>query len=339
MNHKRREPAPDIFRLTLPLPFAELNRVNAYLLVADDEITLVDCGIYDPSTDNDHGWPDVVAALGICSVQPDTVTRLIVTHPHADHYGMAAHVVDTSGCDLWMHRAAGRDIDVYRNPERRTKRMRALLGAAGIAEDELDELTSFEDWRRYIARLIDATTVLEGGEPFTAAGRRWTVVHTPGHARAHICLWAEEDRILISGDHVLPSVTPHIDFGPDSEDPLGDYLASLEIVERLAPALVLPGHGRPFEDGAERARATLRHHERRLGAIVQVIRHEAKSADAIAREIFGATLLNFHRRLALGEALAHLAYLERRGEIERARSDDGIDLYRKARRARRASDR
>jgi glyoxylase-like metal-dependent hydrolase (beta-lactamase superfamily II) len=177
--------------------------------------------------------------------------------------------------------------------------------------------------------VVDAGAAASDGDLLSVAGLDWRVVHTPGHARSHICLHDERARLLISGDHLLGSVTPHIDLGPEGGDPLGDYLASLEATEELAPALVLAGHGRPFDDGAERARATLRHHERRLGAIVQVVRTEARSAAEVADAVFGDALLDFHRRLALGEALAHLVYLERRGEVERIEAG-GLYLFKKA---------
>jgi glyoxylase-like metal-dependent hydrolase (beta-lactamase superfamily II) len=165
------------------------------------------------------------------------------------------------------------------------------------------------------------------------------VIHTPGHSRSHICLWSATDRILISGDHLLPTITPHIDFKRGlEEDPLGEFLDSLAVIERLDPALVLPGHGRPFDGGAERARVVARHHDRRLGAIVQVIRNEPRTANEITDEIFGTSLLHFERRLALGEALAHLVYLRRRGEIERVRRDDGVYVYRKVSRRRSSED-
>jgi glyoxylase-like metal-dependent hydrolase (beta-lactamase superfamily II) len=125
-------------------------------------------------------------------------------------------------------------------------------------------------------------------------------------------------------------VTPHIDFERGgAADPLGDFLASLDKVEQLDPALVLPGHGRPFADGAHRARVIARHHDRRLGSILQVIRHEPRTAEEITEEIFGDTLLNFHKRLALGEVLAHLAHLRRNGEVERIEDPDGPYRYRK----------
>jgi glyoxylase-like metal-dependent hydrolase (beta-lactamase superfamily II) len=334
MRHRRREPAKDVFRLVLPLPFPGLHRVNAYVLADADGATLVDCGIHDPAPERDHGWEDLVEALAACDLRPQDVGRLVITHPHIDHYGMAARFVEETGCELWMHEMAQPELQLYRDPAAAAERLRTMLSDHGVGEEEVDELTAFEDWRSFVSGVVDATKWLRGGESFSAGERTWEIVYTPGHSVAHVCPWTAEGRLLISGDHLLPTITPHIDFKRGDEDPLGEFLASLERVETLEPALVLPGHGHPFEDGATRARVVLRHHDRRLGSILQVIRREPRTASEITNEIFGTTLLHFERRLALGEALAHLAYLRKRGEVERIARDDGTFVYKKAGRAR-----
>ncbi len=329
VEHRRREPAPGVYRLVLPLPFPGLARVNAYLLSDDSGPTLIDCGMKDPAAPGEGSWGELRAALGACGVSPEDVTRLVITHPHVDHYGLAGALVEASGCDVWMHADASEELEVYRDPGGLSRRVAEMLVDHGVDPADVRELSAFEDWRPFITGVVEATRPLQGGEKVRIGPRSWEVVHTPGHARSHICLYSE-DGILISGDHILPAITPHIDFQRGAGDPLGDYLRSLATIERLAPDLVLPGHGRPFDDGAERARAIARHHDRRLGSILQVIRHRPCSASEITDEVFGSTLLNFERRLALGEALAHLAYLRRRGEVERIRAPDGTYLYRKA---------
>lgn len=335
LQHRRREPAPGVFRLVLPLPFPGLDRVNAYLLTGGSDTTLVDCGIYYPDDTDAHGWMDVEAALQAVGVSATDVKRLIVTHSHIDHYGMAAMFVERSGCELCMHETVAEDLSAYADPSSTVDRLRELFRDHGVDPEEVDELTKFEDWRGFVSGLIEPTTKVSGGEDLEIGSRTWEVIHTPGHARSHICLWSSSDRTLISGDHLLPTITPHIDFRRGAEDdPLGDFLASLDKIERLDPKLVLPGHGRPFEEGAERARVVARHHDRRLGAILQVVRHEPHSADEITDEIFGTTLLNFERRLALGEALAHIRYLTKRGELVRTEAADGTFLYQKASRRR-----
>lgn len=338
MEHRRREPAPNVFRLVLPLPFEGLDRVNAYLLKGDSGSTLVDCGIWNPSDDRDHGWDDLVDALDACDQSLSDIKRLVVTHPHIDHYGMAGRVLGETDAEFWMHPESGGDLEVYRHPTDAAERIADLFESHGVERDDLDELTRFEDWRPFIHSIAEADVSAFDGQSFSASGGTWRVVHTPGHSRSHLCLWSEEDGVLISGDHLLPTITPHIDFRRGESDPLGDFLASLERIGSLGPRLVLPGHGAPFEDGAERARIVARHHDRRLGAIVQIIRNRPRTANEITDELFGTTLLNFERRLALGEALAHIAYLLRRGEIAAEEREDGTFAYIKVRRQRASHD-
>lgn len=285
------------------------------------------------NAEDDHGWSHLVAALSTADVAPEQISRLIVTHHHIDHYGMAGRVIAETGCESWMHEATSEEVDYYRDPDAARASLRHLLSDHGVDTDDLEELTAYEDWRGFVSDVVEPMRPVKGGETFTVGGREWEIVYTPGHARTHICLWARAERALISGDHLLPTVTPHIDFhrGPE-RDPLGAFLASLKKIETLDPNLVLPGHGHPFEEGAERARVIARHHDRRLGSILQVIRREPHTADEITEEIFSGSLLHFQKRLAFGEVLAHIAYLVDRGEIESVELDDGSRAYIKARR-------
>jgi glyoxylase-like metal-dependent hydrolase (beta-lactamase superfamily II) len=333
IEHRRREPAPGVFRLVLPLPFKGLERVNAYLLVDPAGCTLVDCGIFQPGLTPEFGWDELVASMRACDFEPADVARLVVTHPHVDHYGMAGRFVSETRAELVMHERSHNDLGAYRDPVGAAKRVGDLLEGFGVPREELSELTAFEDWRSYVSEVVEATTHVRGGETFVCGGRSWSVVYTPGHSAAHICLYSESDGLLISGDHLLPTVTPHIDFAERGEDDaLADYLESLEKVEALDPNLVLPGHGRPFDEGAARAAVIARHHDRRLGSILQVIRREARTVTEITDEVFGPELFDFQRRLAIGEAIAHLVYLRNRGEVQEVAREEGGRAYLKVRR-------
>jgi glyoxylase-like metal-dependent hydrolase (beta-lactamase superfamily II) len=328
LTTRRLQPAPGIDRLVTPLPFPGLDRVNSYLLADAEGITLVDCGIFTEP----RGALDLEEAMRAAGAAIEDVRRLVITHPHPDHYGLASMVVARSGCELWMHKEAAADLDVYRDPAAAASRLRAALRSHGIPASELDEVGAYEDWRPFVSGVVEANRALEGEESFEAGKRTWQVVHCPGHDRASVCLWSGSDDLLISGDTLLSSITPHVDHrGELGPDPLGDFLESLARMEKLGPSLVLPGHGRPFDSGAERARAIAAHHQRRLGSILQVIRRRACSAAAVADEVFGPELLDFHRRLAVGETIAHLEYLRLRSEAELS-VKDGIYLYSKAKR-------
>ena len=313
----------------MPLPFQGLDRVNAYALSDDDGgTTLVDCGIFNEGS----GAGPLEDALRPSGRVLDDVRRLVITHPHPDHYGLAGLLVEKTGCELWMHSEARADLEVYRDPEAAANRISAAFGRHGLATSELSDLRAYENWRPFISGVVEASRWLEDGETLAAGGRDWQVVHTPGHERAHICLWSVSDLVLVSGDTLLGSITPHVDHrGELGPDPLRDFLASLSRLEELDPSLVLPGHGRPFDSGAERARTISAHHQRRLGSFLQVIRHRARSAAEVAQEVFGPELLDFERRLALGETIAHLEYLRLRSEAELS-EEDGVYLYAKVKR-------
>jgi glyoxylase-like metal-dependent hydrolase (beta-lactamase superfamily II) len=327
IQNRRREPAPGIFRLILPLPWPGLNRANAYALAGDEGVTLVDCGTRNPADDDANLLGNLEAALRAAGFALSDIVRLVITHPHPDHFGLAGRLIDVTGCELWMHSSSAEELEFYRDPAAARRKIRTLLSEHGIGGDDLDDLTGDVDWASFLTGVVEPARPIHEGDELQTSGRTWTMVHTPGHSRSHVCLWSPDDRLLISGDHLLGTITPHIDFHGDG-DPLGDFLASLRKIERLDPALVLPGHGRPFPDGGARARAVERHHDRRLGSILQVIRREPHTLDEITDEIFGSTLLNFQRRLALGEALAHLVYLVKRGEVEQF-GENGALRYRK----------
>ncbi|MDQ3663001.1 MAG: MBL fold metallo-hydrolase [Actinomycetota bacterium] len=329
MTGRRLQPAPGIDRLVTPLPFEGLDRVNAYALSDDDGgITLVDCGIFDEGA----GAGPLEDALRASGRRVADVRRLVITHPHPDHYGLAGMLVEETGCELWMHSEGRADLDVYRDPGAAADALSAAFARHGVPDSELGELRAYEDWRPFISGVVEASHWLEGEEAFMAGARRWEVVHTPGHDDAHICLWSQSDGLLISGDTLLSSITPHVDHrGRLGPDPLGDFLGSLGRLEELGPSLVLPGHGRPFDSGAERARAIAAHHQRRLGSFLQVIRRRARSAADVAEEVYGTELLDFQRRLAVGETIAHLEYLRLRSEAELT-EEDGVYMYEKTKR-------
>jgi glyoxylase-like metal-dependent hydrolase (beta-lactamase superfamily II) len=129
------------------------------------------------------------------------------------------------------------------------------------------------------------------------------------------------------GDTVLGKITPHIGWMADPSDPLGQFLGSLEKVASLEPSFVLPGHGRPFERGAERARSIASHHDLRLRRCIEILlRHGPSNAMEVARHLFDRDLFFYEERLALAETLSHLEHLRLRGRIHRELVD-GVWLY------------
>jgi glyoxylase-like metal-dependent hydrolase (beta-lactamase superfamily II) len=253
------------------------------------------------------------------------VSRIIVTHAHIDHYGLAGRLMELTGAELWMHAMTDLDCEKYRHPDTAIARRRDMLADHGLGEPELDSLArSLETWLPYLYSVVEASRRLHGGERITVGAREWHVIHTPGHSYGHVCLWSPDADALLSGDHLLPGVTPPVTFerGFDA-DPLRSYLDSLARIARHDPRTVLPGHGRPFGDCARRITAIERSKRRRTEAIQAAIRERPRTVTDIADELFTRAAVRYQRNFAMAEALAHIAYLRGAGLVERRIRGDG----------------
>jgi glyoxylase-like metal-dependent hydrolase (beta-lactamase superfamily II) len=151
----------------------------------------------------------------------------------------------------------------------------------------------------------------------------WQVLELPGHADGHLGFL--RDGVLIAGDHVLPDISPAVGLYPDSRpDPLGDYLASLERTIALAPRVAYPGHGEPIQDPAQRARALIEHHRRRLVETEAALTTSTQSAYDVSLAVFGAELGPTQRRFAVAETLSHLERLVHEGRASRGGDDKAV---------------
>ena len=153
-------------------------------------------------------------------------------------------------------------------------------------------------------------------------------LHIAGHSRSHICLWSPTDRLLISGDHLLPGITPPINFhhGID-DDPLGQYLDGLARIEALDPALVLPGHGRPFAGGGRRASAIRQSKLRRVQAVQEVLSGEPLTVKQITAQVYVKAVRTFQLRMAMTEVLGIVGYLRKRDLVEQVSDPGGITRF------------
>ena len=312
-----------VTRVALPIGLNGIETVNAYALADGDHVTLVDCGLWRPA---DDGLAELRQGLRTAGYELADVSRIVITHAHIDHYGLAGRLMELTGAELWMHALTDLDCEKYRHPETAEARRRDTFSDHGLPESELPAVAhGLRDWMPYLYSVVEASTRLRGGETFAVGGRDWSVVHTPGHSTGHVCLWSPDLEVVLSGDHLLPGVTPPVTFerGFDA-NPLRSYLESLERIEALRPALVLPGHGSPFGEVPRRIEAILRNKMRRLKAIRQVIEDGPATVVQIADRVFTRVMLVHQRRFALAETLAHIAYLRSDGLVERRIRPDGI---------------
>jgi glyoxylase-like metal-dependent hydrolase (beta-lactamase superfamily II) len=256
-----------------------LRAVNAYVLEADDGYVLVDCG-----------WdtPDVLEALKVglrgLGIGLDDVRTLVVTHVHADHYGMAGTLLRLGRMRLLMHRLDWVYADRrFRDLDRAELDIHAWLARNGFqvplrtaAERALDSL--------YRVTVIAPDREIEDGDAIPLRDSACQVVWTPGHTQGHVCLHAPERRFLLAGDHVLDPITPNVSMNfEDIHNPLGRYVHSLRKAAELEADIVLPAHGSPFTGLQRRVRELLAHHDDREAAVLDALRGIPRTAGDVAR--------------------------------------------------------
>jgi len=310
---------PGVWRLRLPLPWPGVPHCNAWAVARGDGIVLFDTGMHEPGS-----LAHLERALAQVNLRLEHVRLLVCTHAHSDHYGQAAAVVRRSGCELWMHPNHEHMSRAVADPAAALERRLEVALQSGVPAEPLRAYAEGAKDRKYGVEEIVAPDrdLVDGVEVMTDLGI-WTVYETPGHAPSHVCLHQPERRLLISGDHLLGRVSVYYDYGY-SPDPAGEFLGSLDIVEKLDARLCLPGHGRTFTDvqahiDANRALV----HERVDKVALVLSEHGPITAyDAIPR-IYGEALTPFNASWRMTETLAYLTHLERLGRAQRVPGENG----------------
>ncbi len=274
---------------------------------------LFDTGMHQPDS-----IVQLERALAMCDLTIDDVRLVVCTHAHSDHYGQAATIVERAGCELWMHPDHAHMSQWAADPQAALARRLEVARQSGVPEEPLRRYAEqrAKNSESGIAAAIEPDRALLPGVMVHTDLGPWSVHETPGHAPSHVCLFQPERRLLISGDHLLGRISLFFDFGY-SPDPVGEFIHSLGVVERLGARLCLPGHGRTFADVhahiegnrelvAERLRQT-------LSAIGE---DEPLTAFEVVPRIHG-DLSPLNAQWLLTETLAFLAHLEATGAARR----------------------
>lgn len=311
--------------LQMPLPFA-LNHVNLWVLDDGDGWVIVDTGM---STDAiKHHW-ETALATGLAGRK---VNRIIATHFHPDHAGLSGYLSKRMDapvamtCAEWQTAISlgTRPADVFVAGQRR------FFARHGVDDAALGRLsTRGNTFRERIEPIVETVETLADGDLLTIGGRQWRVVVGSGHSPAHACLWCESDHLLIAGDQILPKITPNISvlWAEPEADPLADFLATLDGLAWLpAKTLAMPGHRTPFVGVPARLGELADHHEHRLNAALADCTQDPRTANELIPTLFNRPMDDHQIVFALGEAVAHLTYLARRGYLE-AIDDRGIVRY------------
>jgi glyoxylase-like metal-dependent hydrolase (beta-lactamase superfamily II) len=350
------EVARGVLRMQLPIQMPGLGHVNMYCLRDD-----AGAAVIDPGLPGEASWEAICDRLRQAELRVQDVHTVVVTHSHPDHFGGAARFRAETGCRVIAHEsfsafgyrphAPHLEVSVEHLPGRTTED--EAHGPKAVPEsDPQVELTppwqrgrtpwgsepqapspeQRERWERMRTAngagslLPRLTHTVKHGSAIRLAGRDFFVWHTPGHTADHVCLHDPEEGIFLAGDHVLPSITPHISGLGEVADPLQAFYDSLDRVSEIAGVQrCLPAHGHPFDDLVARAHAIKRHHAERLDKL-----------KAISKRLGPATVRQFSEQLfhprswgnmAESETYAHLEHLRLRREAEAHPGDDGALVY------------
>ncbi|HEX3691701.1 MAG TPA: MBL fold metallo-hydrolase [Solirubrobacteraceae bacterium] len=309
---------PGVWRLRLPLPWPGVPHGNAWAVRSGDGIVLFDTGYYEPARPGESGSiAQLERALAMCALAIEDVRLVVCTHAHSDHYGQAATICERAGCELWMHPKYEHMSIGESDPQATLERRIEVARQSGVPEEPLRRFAEErKDHQSGIAAVIAPDRALVPGvEVLTDLGA-WTVHETPGHAPSHVCLFQPERRLMISGDHLLGRISLFFDFGY-SPDPVGEFLHSLDAVQRLGARLCLPGHGRTFTDVLAHIEGNRTLVDERLSRVLAAIEPEPLTAFEVVPRIYDEELATHAGPWLLSETLAMLTHLAASGRASR----------------------
>ncbi len=316
-----REIAPGVHWVCMPLPMS-LKWINPWLLEDGEGWTVVDTGL--ALEDSRNHWRAIFAA----TLNGKPVTRVICTHMHPDHIGLAGWICRKFAAPLWMSRleyVVARVLLADTGREAPEEGVRFYRGA-GWDEAGLERYKQrFGGFGMAVSRMPDAYRRLSDGDAIEIGGRVWRVVAGNGHSPEHACLWQQETKLFISGDQVLPRISSNVSVFPTepTADPLRDWLGSCEKLRAAVPneVLVLPSHNEPFHGLHERLGALIDGHERSLVRLHKRLQEGPKRAVDLFGALFARKISEDVMGMATGETIAHMNCLIGRG-LARAVSDE-----------------
>ena len=318
-------PMNDPQPIVIPTPFP-VGPVNVYLLDGP-EPALVDAG-----PDTDEAMEALREGLSAHGRKLTDIQHLVITHAHPDHYGLAARVVAESDARLYSHRFNMAALDNDHAEEwKRTAYYAQIFLEAGVSPTVFEGIHRDFNGAASYSRPVEVDFPLDDNDRLMLGDASWEVIHTPGHARGHICLYHRPSSQLLSGDHLLAGISSN----PILEPPLpGEhkrphslrlYLQSLERVASLELSVAWPGHGEQIRSPRELIGRRIDLHRQRLEEIASLLRSGPQSAYEIANALFPG-LAGINVFLGVSEVIGHLDILEATGRIA-GRPDGGVTYY------------
>jgi glyoxylase-like metal-dependent hydrolase (beta-lactamase superfamily II) len=299
-----------VYRLRLPLPWPGVPHCNAWALSAGDGFVLVDTGMH-----NEQSMAHLERALAMCNLRLEDVSLVVCTHAHSDHCGQAVPIAQQAGCELWMHPSHELMNRLVEDPEAVLARRLEVARQSGVPEEPLRRYAAERGSsnpgivgpRRADRDLLDGVTVQSDlGE--------WVAYETPGHAPSHVCLFQPERRLLISGDHLLGRISLYFEYGY-SPNPVGEFLGSLDVVERLGARLCLAGHGRTFTDVHAHIHGNRALVEEHFAKVLKALADRELTAFDVVGAVYGESLSQRNGQWLLSQTLGYLTHLQSTGAV------------------------
>jgi glyoxylase-like metal-dependent hydrolase (beta-lactamase superfamily II) len=308
---------PGVWSIPVPIPHNPLRYTLSYAFLDDSGVLLV-----DPGWDTGDGRAAMKSGLATAGAAVSDVSGIVVTHVHPDHHGLSAWLRERSGAWIGMHPLEARSLPGRLWRDWAPEADRAWLLHNGVPEADAAVITVDRSRIGQILALPEPDRTIEDGDLLPLARHQVHAVWTPGHTPGHLCLHEAAAGILLTGDHLLPRISPNIGVhAGDTSDPLNAYLASLDRTAKYAGEEALPAHEYRFRGIDARAAALVRHHDDRGREILRVIQvaPETPTAWDIAAGLTWSrgwdALRGAMRRMALAETLAHLHHLAATGAV------------------------
>lgn len=305
-----------VHRISVPTPF-KVGPVNVYL-IEEDPLTLIDTGPF--TQESIKALREGLARLGYGF---NAIKRVIISHAHADHFGMARVIVEESGAIPYVHEWDAHAVCCSEDDVP----FRGLLAAAGVPREAIEKLEVGGSRFREFERRLDAIEILNDEDEIQFERESLIVVHTPGHTPGSICLLRKSNRLVFSADTILKNITPNPVLNPDPLNPkkrfqsLGEYLVSLARIRSLAPTLLKGGHGDDIQDYEEYFNRLLHFTNTRQHKLLAMLPKQGATAWEASQMLFpGAKGEN--RFLALSETIAHLDFAVSEGRLSSSRVDE-----------------
>jgi len=304
---------PNLFRIKIPLPENPLKYLNSYVIMGSKRNLIIDTGL------NRKECLDAMQT-GLHELNVDLgETDFFITHLHADHLGLVSRLV-TATSKTYFNRPDTEIIEAWGGWEP----MIHYGGRNGFPKDALSAALKSHPGYKFSSTVVPELSILGNDDTITVGDYFFQCVATPGHTKGHTCLYEPMKKILISGDHILNDITPNIQCWSDQDDPLMNYLVSLNKIYKLDVDLVLPGHRRLFRNHRERIAELKKHHRTRAKEVLQILGKGPMNAFQVASEMTWDMSYESWEQFpvsqkwfATGEAIAHLRYLEKKDMLLR----------------------